>query len=120
MRALRQLIQVMVFSAVSLLVVAIAIALLFLALELASPSELWRPFGAFRVGFYATLVVGAAPAILVGAPAYWWVWRLGYARWLIVLPVGAVLGTLAALLDLALIGWGVGCGAAPWLQGLPI
>lgn len=108
---MRQLIQVIACAAVSLLTVALAMAFLFLFLEQISPSELFTSSAAFRVGFQATLMFGVLPAILFGAPAYWWIWRQGQARWLTILPLGAVLGLLVFLLDSALIGWGVGCGA---------
>lgn len=107
---MRQLMQVTACSAVSLLLVALAVALLFAGLELHSPTEFWSPYGAFGGGFHATLLLGAVPAILAGAPAYWWLWRAGRARWLTVVPLGAALGALVAVLEPALLGWGAGCG----------
>lgn len=112
MRAARQLMQVAMFSAASLAVVAFSVALLVAGLEASAPTDLWDASGAFSAGFYATLLVGAAPAIFVGAPAYWWLWRLRQARWLIVLPLGAGLGALIGMLEPALLSWGAGCGMA--------
>lgn len=111
MRHLRQLVIVTALSACALLLVALAVAAVLLALEIASPSDLWNRAGAFRTGLYATLLLGAGPALLLGAPGYWLLWRLGRARWLPVLSLGAGLGASVAFLEPAWIAWGVACGA---------
>ena len=112
MRVARQLMQVAVFSAASLVLVAFAVALLVAGIEASSPTEFWGLPGAFGTSLYATLLIGAGPAILMGAPAYWWLWRLGQARSLVVLLLGAGLGALIAVLEPVLLGWGAGCGVA--------
>lgn len=110
MRVARQLLQAAAFAAASLLLVALAVALLVAGLEASSPTEFWGLPGAFGTGLHATLLIGAGPAILIGAPAYWGLWRLGRARSLIVLPLGAALGALVGVLEPPLLGWGAGCG----------
>lgn len=110
MRNTRELIQVAVISAASLVSVAIGVAVIFLAFEVLSPSELWSRYGAFRAGLYATLACGAIPAMVLGAPAYWLLWRIGRARWTTVVPLGALLGALVALVEPYLVSWGISCG----------
>ncbi|WP_133479992.1 hypothetical protein [Cognatilysobacter segetis] len=98
------------FAAISLIVVAGLVAIASAVLEVLSPSELWGVAGAFRTGFYAALLLGAMPALLLGAPAYWLLWRAGRARWRSALPVGAALGALVLLVEPGLAGWGIVCG----------
>jgi hypothetical protein len=110
MKSFRELATIAMFSAVALLVVAGAVAVTFLAVEYFSPSELWGLAGAFRTGFYATLLFGVLPGVLLGAPAYWLLRRFQRAARPSVCLVGAALGALVALVEPGLVGWGVGCG----------
>jgi hypothetical protein len=129
MKSTRQLVKTELLAAAALTMVALAVASIFVLLEVLSPSELWGPSGAFIAGLYATLVLGAVPAVLFGAPGYWLLWRLGRARWLTVLPLGAAFGALVAVLEPALLPWGITCGivtaaithvaAGRWLGGAP-
>lgn len=127
MKSARQLVKTGLLAAAALIMVALAVASIFVLLEVLSPSELWGPSGAFIAGLHATLVLGAVPAVLFGAPGYWLLWRLGRARWLTVLPLGAAFGALVAVLEPALLPWGIPCGvvtaaithvaAGRWLDG---
>lgn len=129
MKSTRQLVKTELLAAAALTMVALAVASIFVLLEVLSPSELWGPSGAFIAGLHATLVLGAVPAVLFGAPGYWLLWRLGRARWLTVLPLGAAFGALVAVLEPALLPWGITCGivtaaithvaAGRWLGGAP-
>jgi hypothetical protein len=110
MKYARELAALMAFAAVSLVAVAGSVAVLFAVLEHFTPTELWGLSGAFRTGFFATLVFGTVPAVLVGGPAYWLIRRCGCASWLNAVAIGGVLGTLVAVVEPALTAWGVGCG----------
>jgi len=110
MKHLRALATTAMFAAVALIVVAGLVAILFAAVEILSPSELWGVAGAFRTGFYASLLFGVVPAVALGAPAYWLLWRAGRATWAAVLLLGAALGALVGVVEVALAAWGVGCG----------
>lgn len=107
----RPLMKVAVIAAASLLAVATAVALLLAALEMGWPSEFWSPWGAFRAGLYASLALGAGPAMLVGAPTYWLLWRAGFASTTSAVLLGAASGALAGLIEPALVAWGMACGA---------
>lgn len=106
MKSARQLVKTALLATAALIMVALAVASIFVLFEVLSPSELWDPSGAFIAGLYATLVLGAVPAVLFGAPGYWLLWRCRRARWLTVLPLGAALGALVAVLEPALLPWG--------------
>ena len=110
MKQARALATVAMFAAIALIVVAGLVALTLAALEALSPSERWGVAGAFRTGFYASLVLGAVPAALLGAPAYWLLWRAGRASWPAALLLGAALGALVAVVESGLTVWGIGCG----------
>jgi hypothetical protein len=110
MKQARALATIATFAAVALIVVAGLVAVTLAALEALSPSELWGVAGAFRTGFYASLLFGVVPGVVLGAPVYWLLWRSGRARWLSVLLVGAVLGALIAVVESGLAPWGIGCG----------
>lgn len=110
MQVALQLMKVVLFAAGTLLVVSLGVAALFFATEELSPSEFWGAWGAFRTGFFATLLFGSGPALLLGAPGYWWLWRTGRATWLSILPLGACLGALVSLVEPALAAWGIACG----------
>lgn len=112
MRDVRQLMYIVVLSAASLVLVVLAVAAVLIAQELYAPTALWGPGGAFRAGFFVTFLLGAGPAVLLGAPAYWGLWRSGRARWHWVLLIGAGLGVLVAVIEPALVAWGAGCGLA--------
>ena len=110
MKQARALATVALFATAALIVVAGLVAALLVVLEILSPSELWGVSGAFRAGFYASLVLGVVPSLVLGAPAYWLLWRVGRATWFTVLLLGAVLGALVAVLERDLMPWGVACG----------
>lgn len=99
-------------SAAALLLVAVAMALVFAVSELLFPSELWTVANAFWIGFCVTLLLGGLPTLLLGAPAYWLLWRRERAAWLPAALVGGMLGSLVMLLDPAFLFWGAGCGLA--------
>lgn len=98
--------------AAAVLLVAVAIGIALALLEWVRPSELWDRWGAFRSGFIATTVLGMAPALVFGTPAYALLQHAGRARWGAVIALGAGLGSLVALFDVAFLGWGVAAGAA--------
>ena len=110
MKQLRELATIAAFCAASLLVAAGGMAVVLLALEYLSPSELWGLGGAFRTGFYATLVLGVVPAVILGAPGYWMLRRSSRATALGARGLGAVLGALVGFVEPALIPWGMSCG----------
>lgn len=105
-----QLVKVATLAGGSLLIVALTVACLLLSMEVVSPSELWGPRGAFRAGLYATLLLGAGPAMLLGVPAYWLLWRAGLTSWPSVIFMGGTLGALVVFIEPALAAWGVPCG----------
>ena len=51
-------------------------------------SDLFGPWSATRLLFFFTLILGAGPAALIGAPGYVWLHATGRARWRYVLPLG--------------------------------
>lgn len=102
--------MIAIFATISLMVAAGAVALVLAGLEVVSPSEFWGVAGAFRTGFYATLLFGIVPAVLLGGPAYWLLWRAGRASRSTVLVLGAALGAVVAGVEPGLTAWGVGCG----------
>jgi hypothetical protein len=105
----RPLIRIAACAACALGLVALGVGLVLAGLELASPSALWSPAGAFRAGLQVALLAGAGPAC-IGALGYWWLWRRGSIRWTTVLPLGACLGTTIAMVEPAFLPWGAGCG----------
>lgn len=112
MTPLREFAAIVVLVATSLSAVACAMGALFAMLEWLSPSELWGLGGALRTGFLATVALGSAPALLVGAPLYWILWRRRHATRLASAVLGSVAGALVAALEPSLVAWGAGCGAA--------
>lgn len=94
----------------SLLVAALGVGSVLAAWELLAPSDFWAFGGAFSGGFVATVLLGAVPALALGVPAYWFLWRTHRARWPVALGLGGVLGALIALAEPGLALWGVGCG----------
>jgi hypothetical protein len=71
------------------------------------------PGDAAAAGFVYTLVFGALPALLYGAPLYALLWHAGSAAW----STAILIGVLPGLLGLALLRgdawlgyWALGCG----------
>ena len=110
MKQARALATIMMFAALALVVVAGGVAIVLAAIEALSPSELLGVAGAFRTGFYASLLFGVVPAVVLGAPAYWLLWRAGRASWPAALALGAALGALVVVVEPGLTAWGIGCG----------
>lgn len=104
------LMKLAALSAVALLIVGLTVGGLLFTLEVLSPSDLWTPPGAFVAGLTASLLLGAGPALLLGVPAYWLLWRRRRAQWRTILPLGAALGALIVVIEPALLGWGVLAG----------
>ncbi|WP_421683236.1 hypothetical protein HKW98_01465 [Stutzerimonas urumqiensis] len=98
-------------SATALVLVAASIGLSLAVLEALWPSDLWDVAGAFRAGFVATLAFGAIPAVLLGAPGYWLIWRSRRVTAPQACCIGAMLGASVGLIEPALAAWGIGCGA---------
>ena len=59
-------------------------------------TDLFAEWSASRLLFYFTLILGAGPAALIGAPGYVWLHASGRAQWRYVLPIG-LLPTLGFL-----------------------
>jgi hypothetical protein len=110
MKQARALATIVMFAALALIVVGGVVAVVLATIEVLSPSELWGVTGAFRTGFYASLLFGVVPAVVLGAPAYWLLWRTGRASWPAALVLGAALGALVVVVEPGLTAWGIGCG----------
>lgn len=111
MERLRGFGQVLLATAAATALVAAGVGVLLWLQAWLSPTPLLRPAAALPTGCVAALAFGAGPALLVGAPAYWWLWRRGHAGWRTALPLGLASGSLVAVLEPALAAWGAGCGA---------
>jgi hypothetical protein len=98
------------FNAVTLVVVAGAVGVIFEAFDYFAPSELWGTSRPFLTGFLAALYFGGVPALPLGVPGYYLLWRVGRATWLSACGLGAALGALVAFVEPALAAWGAGCG----------
>lgn len=112
LRAYRMWIVLPALVAAAVLVVAVMVGVVLAVIEMIRPSELWDAWGAFQTGCIAATVLGLGPAIVLGAPVYGLLRRGGRARWRTVLALGAALGSLVALFDVAFLGWGIAAGAA--------
>lgn len=108
----REFVKLMLVSALALLLVAAGVGGLLALDAVRAPNELFGVAAALRLGFVATLAFGAGPALLVGAPGYWLLWRTGRAGWTAALLLGTAAGSLLLVLEPALALWGAGCGAA--------
>lgn len=62
--------------------------------------------------FAFTLMLGAAPVALIGAPGYVWLHSRGLARWHWVLLLGVAPSLLFLLYAPEFVWWAAGCGAA--------
>jgi hypothetical protein len=49
--------------------------------------------GSFSIVFAYTLLIGAVPALCLGAPSYAWLWHKGHASWATAALLGAALGS---------------------------
>ena len=112
MKILKQLIAVELSAFASLLVVAMAMAA-YGAMNLTlHPSRWLTPAASAQIFFGYTAVIGAAPALLLGSPAYLFLVHRNLARWPYVLLLGAAPGLLALVFDIALGFIAISCGAA--------
>jgi hypothetical protein len=78
----------------------------------AGKASLLPPADAAWIGFAYTMVLGALPALLYGAPAYALLAQAGRASWSTTLLIGLVPGLLALLVETSLGVWALGCGVA--------
>lgn len=111
MKDIRPFAFIAAFSAAALVLVAAIVGLSLALIEALWPSDLWDVTGALRAGFVATLVFGAIPTLLLGAPGYWLLWRSRSISGPQACCIGAMLGALFWLIEPALAAWGIGCGA---------
>jgi hypothetical protein len=111
MRILKQLIAVELAALASLLVVAVAMAAYGAIDSTLHPSSWLSPASSAQITFGYTAVIGAAPALLLGAPGYLLLVRRSLARWPYVLLLGVAPGLLALAVDITISFFAIICGA---------
>ena len=96
------------------------LALLALAATLGSVSALGAAFyenavlgvgSSFTIVFTYTLIIGAIPALFLGAPSYAWLWHKGRASWATATFLGVALGAPLFLVAVDLGVWATAGGA---------
>ena len=112
MKILKQLIAVELSALASLLVVAVAMAAYGAIDSALHPSSWLSPASSAQIVFGYTAVIGAAPALLLGAPGYLLLVHRNLARWPYVLLLGAAPGLFALIFDITLGFIAIICGAA--------
>jgi len=73
-------------------------------------ASLLSPADAGWIGFAYTMIFGALPALLFGAPAYALLAQAGRASWTTTMVVGIVPGLLAGLIETWLAVYALVCG----------
>lgn len=112
MSLLRQLLVVEATAFAALLVVAGLMAAVAAVDSATHSNALLSPTSAATITFGYTLMLGALPAILVGAPCYALLLRKGRARWYYALAAGVLPGLVTLPLDPNLGFLATACGAA--------
>ncbi len=74
--------------------------------------SLLSPVASAKIGFVYTLAFGLLPALLLGAPMYFGLVRLGKDHWFYVLPAGVLPGIFFMPFEASLAFWVILCGAA--------
>ncbi len=111
MSLMRQLLVVGSIALVALLLVAGLMAAIAAVDSATHDNALLSPRSAATVTFGYTMILGTIPALLVGAPAYVFLLRKGYARWYTALALGTLPGLIALAADTNLGFWAIVCGA---------
>ena len=112
MTLIRQYFTVAATAFAALFLVAALMAAVAAAQSDGHGQALLSPATAAAMTFGYTLILGTPTALLFGAPCYVLLVRMGRARWLHALGVGALPGILALALDPALGFQAAACGAA--------
>ena len=112
MRIFKQLIAVEFAALASLLVVAAAMAAYGAIDSTLHASSLLGPSSSAQVVFGYTAILGAVPALLLGAPGYLILVHRNLARWPYVSLLGTAPGLLALAFDITLGLFAIICGAA--------
>lgn len=108
----RTLLVVELVALAALLLVALALAAL-AALESSSQlNPVFGPAASAWLLFSYTLIIGVAPALLIGAPGYLLLLRGRKANWLAILSLGAAPGIALLFVATDLGLWATGCGLA--------
>lgn len=94
MTALRKIVVVQACAIVALLTAAAAMAVYGALDALLRPTPLISPFAAAKLGFSYTAAFGLVPVVLYGAPGYLLLLRRGIASWPFVWLLGAAPGIL--------------------------
>ena len=111
MNQLRQLLVVGATAFAALLLVAGLMAATAAVDSAAHSNALLSPVSAAAVTFSYTLILGALPVLLVGAPGYTFLLSKGHARWYWAVGLGVLPGLAALPLDSNLGFWAIACGA---------
>jgi hypothetical protein len=112
MSNLRHFVLIEAIVLLSLFAIAVAMAAFAAIQSLIFESSLLSPASSAKMAFAYTLAFGIVPALLLGGPGYFALWRFGKGRWFYALLAGVLPGIVLVPMEPSLASWVALCGGA--------